>query len=222
MKYYAVVVAGGSGNRMLTDTPKQFLLLNNLPVLMHTMNAFAESSHHPEILLVLNDKQKPEWESLCAKYHFQTPHHIIDGGIERFYSVKNAIDYITEESIVAIHDAVRPLVSKMLIDACFSQAKTLGNVVAAVPSSDSIRQLKENKTVALNRNDIYLVQTPQTFSLNVLKEAYKQSFNTNFTDDASVVEALGMDINIIPGERSNIKITYPLDLKLAELLLKEK
>lgn len=220
MKYYAVIVAGGSGNRMQTETPKQFLLLKNLPVLMHTIKAFAQSDTQPKILLVLNKEQQGYWRRLCEEFNFRIPHDVIDGGTERFYSVKNAIDRIDDDSFVAIHDAVRPLVSKALIDNCFQRAKAIGNVIAAVQSSDSVRMLRDEKSTALRRDEIYLVQTPQTFSLKILKAAYQQAFTSNFTDDASVVEALNEEINIIEGERNNIKITYPIDLELAELLLK--
>ncbi|SDF82346.1 2-C-methyl-D-erythritol 4-phosphate cytidylyltransferase [Pedobacter terrae] len=220
MKYYAIIVAGGSGNRMQTETPKQFLLLKNLPVLMHTIKAFAASDTQPKILLVLNKDQQAYWDRLCKEFNFHIPHQVIDGGTERFHSVKNAVYTIEEDSYVAIHDAVRPLVSKTLIDSCFTEAVKQGNVIAAVQSSDSVRLLKNSKTSALKRDEIYLVQTPQTFNLNILKEAYKQEFSTHFTDDASVVESIGYEINIIEGERANIKITYPIDLELAELLLK--
>lgn len=220
MKHYAIIVAGGSGNRMQTETPKQFLLLKNLPVLMHTIKAFAQSESQPKILLVLNTEQQGYWRRLCDEFNFRIPHEIIHGGTERFHSVKNAVYSIEEESFVAIHDAVRPLVSKTLIDSCYKEAAQQGNVIAAVQSSDSVRLLKNEKTSALKRDEIYLVQTPQTFSLKVLKEAYNQEFDSHFTDDASVVESIGYNINIIEGERSNIKITYPIDLELAELLLK--
>ena len=221
MKYYAIIVAGGSGNRMQTETPKQFLILKNLPVLMHTIKAFAQSDTQPKILLVLNKEQQAYWRRLCEEFNFRIPHEIIDGGIERFYSVKNAVDYIKEESFVAIHDAVRPLVTKTLIDHCFRQAEENGNAIASVKSSDSVRMLRNNQSSALNRDEIYLVQTPQTFSLRTLKTAYEQEFSTRFTDDASVVESLHEEIHIVEGERNNIKITYPIDLELAELLLKK-
>jgi len=220
MKYYAVIVAGGSGNRMQTETPKQFLLLKNLPVLMHTIKAFAQSNTQPKIIVVLHVDQHNYWNRLCQEFNFNIPHQVVAGGTERFYSVKNAISIIEEESFVAIHDAVRPLVSTELIDSCFKQAALSGNVIAAVQSSDSIRMLKNNKTSALQRDEIYLVQTPQTFKLEILRESYEQRFESHFTDDASVVESIGQSINIVEGERNNIKITYPIDLELAELLLK--
>jgi len=221
MKYYAIIVAGGSGNRMQTETPKQFLLLKNLPVLMHTIKAFAQSDSQPRILLVLNKEQQGYWKRLCEEFNFRIPHEVIDGGAERFHSVKNALDTINDESFVAIHDAVRPLVSKELIDTCFKKAETQGNVIAAVQSSDSVRLLRDDKTTALKRDEIYLVQTPQTFNFEILKEAYQQDYSIHFTDDASVVESIGYEINIVEGERNNIKITYPIDLELAELLLKK-
>ncbi|QPH39725.1 2-C-methyl-D-erythritol 4-phosphate cytidylyltransferase [Pedobacter endophyticus] len=221
MKNYAIIVAGGSGNRMQTETPKQFLLLKDLPVLMHTLRAFAQSNAQPRILLVINKDQQQYWRRLCEEFNFRIPHEIIDGGSTRFYSVKNALETIGDECLVAIHDAVRPLVSKELIDKCFEHAERRGNVIAAVQSSDSVRLLKDNITSALKRDEIYLVQTPQTFSLAILRTAYQQDFEAHFTDDASVVEAAGYEINIVEGERNNIKITYPIDLELAELLLKD-
>ncbi|WP_316829203.1 2-C-methyl-D-erythritol 4-phosphate cytidylyltransferase [Pedobacter aquatilis] len=221
MKHYAVIVAGGSGNRMQTETPKQFLLLKNLPVLMHTIKAFAQSDTQPKIIVVLHPDQHNYWRKLCEEFNFNIPHTVIPGGKERFYSVKNAINSINEESLVAIHDAVRPLISKTLIDNCFAKAKEQGNVIAAVQSSDSVRLFKSDKTTALKRDEIYLVQTPQTFDLKILKEAYQQDYASHFTDDASVVEAIGYEINIVEGERSNIKITYPIDLELAALLLEK-
>lgn len=219
MKHYAVIVAGGSGNRMQTETPKQFLLLNNLPVLMHTIKAFAQSDTQPKILVVLNSDQHNYWKRLCNEFNFNIPHEIIAGGSERFYSVQNAINSIDENSFVAIHDAVRPLISKQLIDNSFKQAVALGNVIVAVQSSDSVRLLKNGETSAIERNEVYLVQTPQVFHISVLRSAYKQKFGLSFTDDASVVEALGEKINMIDGERNNIKITYRIDLELAEMLI---
>jgi len=219
MKYYAVIVAGGSGNRMQTETPKQFLLLKNLPVLMHTIKAFAQSDTQPKIIVVLHLDQHKYWNRLCEEFNFNIPHQVVAGGTERFYSVKNAVSGIEEESFVAIHDAVRPLVSTELIDRCFKQAALHGNVIAAVPSSDSVRVLRNNKTSALKRDEIYLVQTPQVFSLEILRKAYEQEFASHFTDDASVVESIGHSVNIVSGDRNNIKITYPIDLALAELLL---
>lgn len=222
MKHYAVIVAGGSGNRMQTEIPKQFLLLQNLPVLMHTITAFSQSDYQPEILVVLNNSQHDYWAQLCKDFNFTIKHNVIAGGTERYYSVKNALDTINQDGMVAIHDAVRPLISKKLIDSCFKATFSGGNAVAAVRVTDSIRKIKGNTTEALNRNDFYLVQTPQTFNAALIKKAYKHPYENSFTDDASVAEYDGIYINLIEGERSNIKITYPEDLDFAEMILQKK
>ena len=216
MKYYAVIVAGGSGNRMQQTVPKQFLLLDGIPVLMHTLQAFYQSHLNPEILLVLNESQHANWEELCFKYDFNIPHRVVSGGEQRFHSVKNALLSIQGEGIVAVHDAVRPLVSPELIDKSFAVAAEKGNCVAGIMPTDSIRKINDGqKSVAFNRNEFILVQTPQTFNLAILRKAYEQLYKNDFTDDASVVERAGFEINIIPGERENIKITYPEDLEIA-------
>ncbi|WP_231490765.1 2-C-methyl-D-erythritol 4-phosphate cytidylyltransferase [Pedobacter sp. Leaf170] len=219
MKYYAIIVAGGSGNRMQTETPKQFLLLNNLPVLMHTVKAFALSELQPKILVVLNQQQHSYWNRLCLEFNFNIPHEVITGGAERFHSVKNAIDTISEESIISIHDAVRPVISKNLIDTTFRYALKNGNAIAAIKPIDSIRKKNGEETEAVNREDFFLVQTPQVFNSVILKKAYDLPFSNNFTDDASVVETNGTKINLVEGERNNIKITYPIDLDIAEWFL---
>lgn len=222
MKNYAIIVAGGSGNRMQTETPKQFLLLNNLPVLMHTLKAFAQSESQPKILLVLSADQHQNWHNLCKEFNFQIPHEVVNGGKERFFSVKNALDLLDEPGVVAVHDAVRPLVSKELIDACYGAATEKGNAVAAVKPTDSIRKKNGDYTEAVNRDDFYLIQTPQVFDLQKIKNAYLQPFSNLFTDDASVVEHSGEIINLVEGEKNNIKITYPTDLDLAEILINKK
>lgn len=219
MKYYAVIVAGGSGNRMQSEIPKQFLILHQQPVLMHTISAFSKSKYQPDILVVLNIHQHQTWENLCSLYNFTIPHKVISGGTERFYSVQNAIKEIKGESVVAVHDAVRPLTSIQLIDESYKIATEKGNAIAAITATDSIRQVTEQTNTILNREEIRLIQTPQTFNYNQLKKAYQQNFRNSFTDDASVIEYAGYPINLIEGERHNIKITYPIDLEFAEILL---
>jgi len=219
MKYYAVIVAGGAGNRMQTETPKQFLLLNNLPVLMHTIKAFAVSEFQPKILVVLNQEQHSYWNKLCLEFNFNIPHVVISGGKERFHSVKNAIETINEESVISIHDAVRPIVSKDLIDRSFQYALENGNAITAIKPIDSIRKKTGDETEAVNRADFYLVQTPQVFKSDLVKNAYNLPFMDSFTDDASVIEEIGVKVNLIEGERNNIKITYPADLEIAEWFL---
>ncbi|MGY3052153.1 2-C-methyl-D-erythritol 4-phosphate cytidylyltransferase [Pedobacter sp. UYEF25] len=221
MKNYAIIVAGGSGKRMNTEVPKQFLLLKGLPVLMHTINSFARSKSKPIILLVLNSDLHHYWAELCLTYHFDTPHSVVVGGNERFHSVKNAIDKITEEGFIAVHDGVRPLVSTALIDACFTAAKKFGNAVPAVMANESVRKKIGINSICLNRSEIFMVQTPQVFSSTILKHAYCQEFSETFTDDASVVEKDGVEIFLLEGEIRNIKITYPVDVYLADFFINE-
>ena len=219
--FYAIIVAGGSGSRMGTGIPKQFLELNGKPVLMHTITAFYQNKHHPHIILVLASADLERWEELKKKHHFDIPHQIIFGGAERFYSVKNGLSLIQQKnSVVAVHDAVRPLVSQNTINNCFQTATEKGNAIATVPAKDSVRKLKHGKSEALPRSEIYLVQTPQTFQLEQLTAAYQQDFDSFFTDDASVVEKAGYQINLEKGDEFNFKITFKEDLKLAETILK--
>ena len=223
MKNYVIIVAGGSGKRIGGETPKQFLPLNGIPVLMHAMNAFWGSKTKPEIYLVLPALLHNYWSGLCKEYNFDVPHQLIVGGEERYHSVKNALNKLAGEGFVAIHDGVRPIVTGDLIDRCYKQALVLGNAIPAVAANDSIRHsAKNHKSTPLNRNEIFLVQTPQVFNLKQLKEAYKQEFDKNFTDDASVIERSGEEVFLIEGERTNIKITFPQDIEIAELLLKRK
>ncbi len=215
-------MGAGSGSRMQSDIPKQFMLLNGKPILMHTIEAFYNSDFKPEVILVLNVDFHTYWEQLCEKYHFSIPHTLIKGGLQRFHSVKNAIKAIKGKSVIAIHDAVRPLASNELICRSFREAEKIGNAVVAIKSKDSVRQKKGNSSLSLNRDEIYLVQTPQTFQFELLNKAYKQEYRNEFTDDASVVERIGVTINLIEGESKNLKITFPEDLVLAEFYLSQK
>jgi 2-C-methyl-D-erythritol 4-phosphate cytidylyltransferase len=177
----------------------------------------------PEIILVLNIHQQHSWVELCQEHDFKVPHRVVNGGDERFYSVKNGLDGIRGQAIVAIHDAVRPLVSSDLILHCFQKAEENGNAVVGITPTDSVRRLiSEEKTEALDRNKLVLIQTPQTFRIEQLKKAYMQPFRNEFTDDASVVERAGYPVYVIPGERENIKITYQEDLVIASLFLQKR
>ncbi|ATP55865.1 2-C-methyl-D-erythritol 4-phosphate cytidylyltransferase [Pedobacter ginsengisoli] len=223
MKYYAILVAGGSGNRMQNAIAKQFLLLDGKPVLMHTLEAFHQCSLSPEILLVLNIHQHTYWEELCSTYKCAIPHQVIKGGEQRFHSVKNGLKAIKGKGIVAVHDAVRPLISSELISKSFEIAEEKGNCVVGITPTDSIRRLTGNqKSESLNRNEVALIQTPQTFNLDILRKSYEKPFRNEFTDDASVAEHSGFEINLIEGERVNIKITYPEDLEIASVFLKNR
>ena len=222
-KNYAIIVAGGSGTRMNSVIPKQFLLLNGLPVLMHTLIAFHNSQSNPQLILVLQSDYHTYWQDLCEKHNFLITHQLVNGGESRFHSVKNGLDaIIDEEAIIAIHDAVRPLILPSIIDHSYSFAQKHGSAIVSVKSSDSIRQIQGSHSVSLLRDSIYLIQTPQTFQSAQLKKAYGQAYDTRFTDDASVVESAGMPINLVDGSYENIKITFPEDIAIAEAILNKK
>ncbi|MGZ3750458.1 MAG: 2-C-methyl-D-erythritol 4-phosphate cytidylyltransferase [Mucilaginibacter sp.] len=222
MNYYVIIVAGGSGSRMHSVVPKQFLLLNGLPVLMHTINAFHNCQVQPQIIVVLPDDSHEYWNTLCKKHGFDVPHQLISGGETRFHSVKRGLGLIDDtDAIIAVHDAVRPLVTKEIIDESYECAAKYGNAIVAIKSRDSVRQIKDNRSISLVRDEIYLIQTPQTFQSEQLKQAYQQPYSANFTDDASVVEQTGVNINLINGSYQNIKITFPEDIAIAEFLLKQ-
>jgi 2-C-methyl-D-erythritol 4-phosphate cytidylyltransferase len=222
-KNYAIIVAGGSGTRMQTALPKQFLLLNGLPVMMHTIQAFHNSQSQPQIIIVLHPNYHNHWVKLCTQYNFNVLYQLVKGGETRFHSVKNGLDSIDDnEAVIAIHDAVRPLTASSIIDNSFTHAAAYGNAITAVKSRDSIRQIKDDYSVSLLRDDIYLVQTPQTFQSALLKKAYEQAYDSGFTDDASVVENSGIKINLIEGNYENIKITFPEDIAIAEAILNKK
>lgn len=220
---YAIIVAGGSGTRMKTTLPKQFLLLNGLPILMHTLQAFHNTLAKPNLILVLHTDYHELWLELCTKYNFIIPYQLIKGGETRFHSVKKGLSVIKDtNAVVAIHDAVRPLTPSVIIDNSFAYASRHGNAITAVKSRDSIRQMQGNHSVSLLRDGIYLVQTPQTFQFSLLKKAYDQVYDARFTDDASVVESIAVKINLIEGSYENIKITFPEDIAIAEAILSKK
>ncbi|WP_183562722.1 2-C-methyl-D-erythritol 4-phosphate cytidylyltransferase [Mucilaginibacter sp. SP1R1] len=223
-KNYAIIVAGGSGTRMQSAVPKQFLLLNGLPVLMHTIKAFQQTCVTPDIILVLPASYHAYWQQLCDVHHFTQPHLLVTGGETRFHSVKNGLDQIpdNDEALIAVHDAVRPLTSRQIIETSYQHAAKYGNAVTAVKSRDSVRQVVNGKSISLLRDQIYLIQTPQTFKARLLKKAYQQPYTENFTDDASVVEQYGTDIQLTEGDHQNIKITFAEDIAIAELLLNKK
>ena len=221
--HYAIIVAGGSGMRMQSSIPKQFLLLNGKPILMHTLVAFDNSASSPQLIVVLHSDYHAYWQQLCIEHNFTIPHQLIKGGETRFHSVNSGLAVIEDKNaIVAIHDAVRPLTPVEIIDHAFLYAETNGNAIVAVKSRDSIRQVKGNHSVNLVRDEIFLVQTPQTFQYEQLKKAYEQEYNTHFTDDASVVESAGITINLVAGSYENIKITFPEDIAIAEAILNKK
>lgn len=222
MKKYAVIVAGGNGQRMGTDTPKQFLLLQQKSLLWHTLHTFLSTFDDLHIILVLPKNNIQEGENLCKDLEAESRVIITEGGITRFHSVQNGLQFITEPSIVFVHDGVRCLVSKDLILRCYDQAMVKGSAIPAVVATDSIRIMEDEYHHVINRNNIRIIQTPQTFQSQILLPAFQQPYDERFTDEATVVEASGELVWLLEGEYNNIKITRPLDLVIAEKILAER
>lgn len=220
MQEYVIIVAGGSGNRMKSDVPKQFLPVNGLPILMHTILAFKRYSNNLKVILVLPENHFEFWNELCVQYVFEENFTLIAGGSTRFDSVKNGLNSITDaEALVAVHDGVRPIIAKEIIAASFLKASEFGSAVASVPLKDSIREITAAGNNALDRTKFQLIQTPQTFRLDWMRQAFAKGYNPYFTDCASVIESEGLPIYLIPGSYENIKITTPEDLRWAEIFL---
>ena len=215
---WAIIVAGGSGSRMQTGVPKQFLELCGKPILMHSIMAFADACEDIRIVVVLPSLQIEYWQELCSRYGFTLPHDIVEGGATRFHSVKNGLSMLPEEGLVAIHDGVRPLVNRQTITNCFREAATYGNAIPTIPVIDSVRELSGKTSRTLDRSVLRLVQTPQVFDIALLKKAYEQEYTPDFTDDASVFERAGHTIHLTEGNVENIKMTTPNDLAVAEAL----
>jgi len=221
MKKTIIIVAGGKGERMQTDIPKQFISINGKPILMHTIEAFYCYDNSISIIVVLPAMQINYWKELCKEYNFSIDHKIVEGGESRFHSVKNGLNVSETHSLIGVHDGVRPLVSKETISLCFNCAKKYKAVVPAVNLVDSVRYVDENKNYTCDRTKYKLVQTPQVFDGELLKKSYEQCFSPSFTDDASVVEAFGAKIHLIEGNRENIKITVGFDLKLVAMKMEQ-
>jgi len=221
-KEYALIVAGGKGTRMQRSIGKQFLELNGLPILMHTVGAFYHYNNKISIILVLAGDDIDIWKSLCLKHLFEIPVIIQHGGDTRFQSVRNGLDKIEGDGLVAIHDGVRPLVSDVIIKTSFRLAAAHRSAVAAVPLKDSIRIVSDLQTEALDRSLYRLIQTPQTFHVSDIRKAYRQKEDINLTDDASVAERAGIGITLFDGSYENIKITTAEDLVVAEALMKTR
>jgi len=221
MKKFALIVAGGSGSRMKYNIPKQFILINDRPVLMHTFDSFINYDSQIEYILVLPPDQLTLWKSLCDIYQFKHEYKIALGGATRFHSVKNGLDLISGEGIVFIHDGVRPMVSKQTLQNCYETAVAKGNALPVIPVSESVRVVEGNENRAVDRAKYFLVQTPQTFQTRLIQKAFRQATSSSFTDDASVLESMGETIHLVEGNRENIKITYPEDLVFADIHLKK-
>lgn len=230
---YIIIVAGGKGLRMGGDVPKQFLPIGGKPVLMHTLQRFRDYSEELQIILVLPREQQEYWKELCKEYGFTVEHRVADGGATRFHSVQNGLALIPDDAqgVVGVHDGVRPFVSLDVIARCYDTARQTGTAIPVVPVVETLRHIdnEEQASRTVSRADYRLVQTPQTFDIQLLKAANSHALSVSgdsvaaiaalFTDDASVVEAYGHTVTLVDGNRENIKITTPFDLKVAEAML---
>ena len=223
-KRYALIVAAGNGLRMGIDIPKQFLLLQGKPVLMHTVEAFYNYDPEIQIITLLAPEHKEYWRDLCQKHNFRIKHLVVDGGATRFHSVKNGLAHVTDNALVAIHDGVRPIIDRELLEALFVVAEKEKAVYPVVPVVDTLRRWIDNgKNKTMDRSKFCLVQTPQVFSSRIIIRAYRTEYSDRFTDDVSVVESRRLCRPVmVAGKRENIKITTPVDLIIAEAILNQR
>ena len=222
MKKYAVIVAGGTGQRMGAGMPKQFLLLQGRPVLWHTLNTFLRSYEDIQIILVLPKANVSEGESLRKNLNAEQRIILTEGGDTRFQSVKNGLQLVKEEAVVFVHDGVRCLITEELIHRCYEHAVIKGSAIPVVTATDSIRIMEDEDHYVMNRNNVRIIQTPQTFQSILILPAFEQPYDESFTDEATVVEASGENVYLVEGEYDNIKITRPVDLLIAEKILSER
>lgn len=221
--FSVVIVAGGKGLRAGGEIPKQFQLLGEKPMLMHTIEAFYNFDCNMRIVVVLPKEFRDFWNQLCEKYRFEVRHTIVDGGNTRFHSVKNGLSQISEDEIVGIHDAARPFVSKELIERCYREALDFRcGIIPVVEEKNSVRLITGYESTAFDRSRIRIVQTPQVFPADLLKNAYETPYLDKFTDDASVAEDAGIQIKLVKGDERNIKITTPFDMMFAGFFMQEK
>ena len=219
---YVIIVAGGKGLRMGSDIPKQFLPIGGKPVLMRTIERFHAYSKDLQIILVLPEAQQDYWKELCKEYHFEVKYLLANGGQTRFHSVQNGLALVPDDAqgVVGVHDGVRPFPSIEVIRRCYETARTAKAVIPVIPVVETVRHLEGEGSVTVPRGDYRLVQTPQTFDIQLLKAANRQPYNDGFTDDASVVESYGHAITLVEGNRENIKITTPYDIVVAEAIIR--
>lgn len=221
LKKHIIIVAGGSGKRMQSNLPKQFHELNGMPLLMHSIKRFTAAIKDIDVIVVLADDQKKNWQALCEKHKFNISHRLVSGGKERYHSVKNALDLLSSDSIVGIHDGVRPLVSKDVIINTFQAAEEYKAAIPVIKVNESLRKIVGKDNVPVHRDDFRIVQTPQCFQSEIILKAYQQKYKPSFTDDASVVENSGHKIFLTKGNVENIKITTPKDMLFAEMLMRQ-
>jgi 2-C-methyl-D-erythritol 4-phosphate cytidylyltransferase len=225
MKEFVIIVAGGSGSRMKSEIPKQFIAVNGMPILMHTLRVFRNYSADIHIILVLPETQINVWEELCGKYRFGIEHQIVKGGETRFHSVRNGLLSISdEEALISVHDGVRPVIAREVISHGFKTASIHGTAITSVLVKDSVRIINTETGLnkALDRSSLRLIQTPQTFRSDWMRNAFSQPYNPQFTDCASVLESAGYTVELIDGSYENIKITTPEDLQWAAIYLPDE
>ncbi len=220
MKKYAIIVAGGTGSRMKGDVPKQFMLLGGKPVILYSIEAFHEYDPSLQIIVVVHPDYIDYWNGLCLEYKIAFLVQIVPGGETRFESVKNGLGVIEDEGLVAVHDAARPVINVEFLGRLYSEALDFGNAIPGIQLNETIRAIEGDNSRQIDRSTLRVMQTPQVIKISELKQAYKQFYKPNFTDDAAVIESAGFHLHLTEGLKGNIKITHPQDIILAEVLLK--
>lgn len=220
MKKYVLILAGGIGKRMNSDIPKQFIPIVGKPVLMHTIAKFREYDPEMQIIVIIPKVHIPLWLDLCQEFSFKIEHEIVEGGKERFYSVRNGLDAISDSGLILIHDGVRPLVSLETIDRVVNTSLEKGNAIPCMEINQSVRKVSAGKNRMINRAGLRVIQTPQGFHSKLIKEAYSKRYRKSFTDDASVLEASGHEINLVKGNNKNLKITNSIDIHMIDCLMR--
>lgn len=222
MKRSMIIVAGGSGTRMGAEIPKQFIELAGKPILMHTLEKMKAADNDMQLILVLPADQLDDWEKLCYNHDFSISHIMTEGGATRFQSVQKGLRLVEDSELVGVHDGVRPLFSSQLVKNLFTEASVSGAAIPVTPVVSSLRLLKGNLSGAVDRSAYRQVQTPQCFKTSVLQSGFENAEHINYSDDAAVVEANGGSISLVEGDEQNIKITTPIDLELAELIIQRR
>ncbi len=204
---------------MGSELPKQFMLLKGEPLLFHCLRAFRSFDSSMDLVLVLPKEHHGTWKELCNEHIIQIPHEVVEGGRERYHSVKAGLDHLSGEGVVAVHDGVRPVVSAALLQRCFDAAELHGTAIPVVPIASSVRELHEDGSSAMDRTKLRIVQTPQCFKISILEQAFAMPYDPSFTDEATLVERAGVKVHLVDGEEQNLKVTTPLDMRLAEALV---
>jgi len=217
---YAIIVAGGTGSRMGNRSPKQFLLLSGKPLLIHSIQAFLDYNPRIQLVVALHQDYFETWKKICIEHNFHLSHRFVPGGETRYHSVKNALNIIAGEGFVAVHDGARPVISKELISLTFRKAREYSNAIPAIPVNETVRTIESGHPRLVDRNNLRIIQTPQVFEIGLLRRAYQQKYLPSFTDDASLLEAQGINLHLVEGDFRNIKLTYPCDIDIAESYLK--